>query len=286
MTVAVTGGSGKIGQEVIRQLLARGHRAINIDTRQAEEPLVRFVYADTGRREQVQPVLEQVDAVCHLGEIPGPDAARGTPLELVFANNTRAAAVVLQTAADLKLKRMIYTSSCQAYGMWHYPAVAPQRLPFDETHPLCPQNPYALSKYANERYARFVAERFGLSVAIFRFPWVVAHWTERQTHVRMTRPEIPLEGMGTYLHVSDAARAYVLALENPRPGCEAYHFSAADVLTGIPLRDRLAKEFPDYPALPNDWPDYASPMLTDKAREHFGWEAKWSAREESRGKSE
>ena len=65
----------------------------------------------------------------------------------VWADNTRAGSVVLQTAADLKLPRVIYTSTCQVYGMWEgaSPAV-PQRLPFDETHPLAPGNAYAMWK--------------------------------------------------------------------------------------------------------------------------------------------
>ena len=55
------------------------------------------------------------------------------------------------------------------------------------------------------------------------------------------------EGMFTYVHVSDAARAFVLALENPRPGCEAYHFTAAEIYSAIPLRERMEKFHPRCP---------------------------------------
>src|SRR6185436_4961681 len=92
--------------------------------------------------------------------------------EDVFSHNTQAGSVVLQTAADLKLKRMIYTSTAQVYGCWGYGLVPPVRLPFDETHPLRPQNAYSLGKAAKEWYAQMVSKQSGLSIAIFRFPWV------------------------------------------------------------------------------------------------------------------
>lgn len=278
MRVAVTGGSGRIGSVVIRQLIEGGHQVVNIDHREAEKPLARFVFADLTRREIVQPVLEQVDAVCHLGEIP--NAKWSESHDTIYSRNTASGSVVLQSAADLKLKRVIYTSSCQVYGCWDVNSVAPDRLPFDETHPLRPQNVYALGKMANEGFARLISRDHHLSVAIFRFPAV---WSKDalQLHGRYHRKyDWPLDGLGTYVGVEDLARAYVLALENPRPGCEAYQLSAAEVHIDTPLRERLKQDHPDYPPLPSDWPDYKSPLICDKAREHFGWTPTWNARED------
>ena len=279
MRVAVTGGSGRIGSVLVKELLARGHEVTNIDRR---HPLVspagvRFVFAQLGSRELVQPALEQVDAVCHLGEIP--NVHQGRSPEDVFAENTRAGSVVMQTAADLKLRRAIYTSSCQVYGLWADPVARPLRLPFDETHPVSPHNAYAMSKVANEGYARMLADRQGLSVAAFRFPWVAVDeydddaWTRAHRDVRPTRTD----GFATYVHASDVARAYVLALEHPRAGYEVYHFSAAEISSLIPLRERLREHHADYPPLPGDWPAFKSPVLTNKARQHFGWEPAWNA---------
>jgi nucleoside-diphosphate-sugar epimerase len=277
LRVAVTGGSGSIGSQVIKQLLAAGHQAINIDRRQADEPLARFVFADVTRREQVQPILEQVDAVCHLGEIPnnGPSHSPDT----IYGRNATAASAVLQSAADLKIQRVIYTSTCQVYGTWG-DNVPPLRLPLDETHPLRPHNAYALSKASNEGFCHLVARKYGLSIAIFRFPAVLNFRGAERWYRRRMHDEGPTHDLQTYVGVDDAARAYVLALEQPRPGCEAYHFSAAEVQSAIPLRQRLAEYHPDFPPLPPDWPDFKSPMLCDKARSHFGWEPTWNLREE------
>ena len=274
MRIAVTGGSGKIGSAVCRELVARGHEVINLDLHPPAEAVGRFVQGSAGQREIVQPVFEQVDAVAHLGEIPNVHA--GPSPEEVYARNTRAGAIVMQTAADLKLKRLIYTSSCQVYGMWAGTCTRPARLPFDETHPIAPHNAYAAAKAANETYARIMSDRHGLSVAIFRLPWVHTGDTlePMATHLK-ARPQ-HTDGFATYAQVSDIARAYALALEQPRPGCEVYHFSAAEIMSLYPLRDRLHEHHPDFPPLPADWPPFRTPMVITRARDHFGWEPRWN----------
>jgi nucleoside-diphosphate-sugar epimerase len=93
----------------------------------------------------------------------------------------------------------------------------------------------------------------------------------------MREPPSKTDGFATYLHATDAALAYAAALEHPRPGFEAYHFSAAEIASLHPLRDRLRAHHPDYPPLPEDWPAFKSPLLLNKAREHFGWEPAWNA---------
>jgi nucleoside-diphosphate-sugar epimerase len=258
----------------VKELLARGHDVINIDRKQAANPLTRFVYADLTRREQVQPIFEQVEAVCHLGEIPSVNGPRSP--EEVIAHNVQAGTVVLQTAADLRLQRVISTSSCQVYGMWDGTATRPQRLPFDETHPVHPHNAYSLGKVTTEQYARLIAEKHGVSVAVFRFPWVpIEEYTEEAAQ-KMQKMPAKTDGFATYLHAVDAARAYALAIEHPQPGCEVYHLTAAEIHSLQPLAERLRLHHPSFPSLPADWPAFKSPLLLDKAREHFGWEPKWN----------
>lgn len=275
LRVAVTGGSGRIGSQVVKQLVERGHKVLNLDRREATEPRARFIFVDLRQREQIQPIFENVDAVAHLGEIPG---IWGHTPEEVLSHNVTVGSVVLQTAADLKIPRVIYTSTCQTYGFWTYPQVAPLRLPFDETHPLQPQNAYSLSKAVNENFAQLVSKYQGLSVAIFRFP-AVYPWdkmAEDYNWAQLEKRTGKIDGFQTYVHVDDAARAYVLALENPRPGCEAYHFTADEVEILSPLRERLIRDHPHFPQLPADWPPFKSPVSTAKALAHFGWAPTWN----------
>ncbi|HEV7301829.1 MAG TPA: NAD(P)-dependent oxidoreductase [Tepidisphaeraceae bacterium] len=282
LRVAVTGGSGQIGTSVCRELIARGHQVLNLDRRGPRHPVegARFVYVDLRQRELIQPILETVDAVCHLGEIPNP----GAPIsqDELFYTNTRIGSVVLQTVADLKLRHVVYTSSCQVYGTWGWPNLAPKFLPMDETHPTQPQNHYALSKVANEMYAQWVSAQFGLSVSIFRLPMVFRRFHESWAmHIDRPATEMPNE-LGTYLHATDAATAYAQAIERALPGCETYHLVADDLLINEPLSDLLRRFRPDWPTVPTDWPAFRSPVLTTKAKEKLDWVPKFDFREEFR----
>lgn len=277
LRVATTGGSGRVGQHVVRELVARGHHVTNIDRRAGDTPAQRFVYADIRKREQIQPILENVDALIHMAEIPHAQAPFSN--DEIFSSNITGTAVVLQTAAELKLKRAIYTSSCQAYGIWGGPAVPPLYFPIDEKHPLRPQNVYGLSKQVNEMFCDFLSRTTGLSIAIFRLPGVIANfgdWTFRWMESRAER----VEEMVTHVAAEDVAIAYAMALENPRPGCEVYNLAAADASTLVPLRERFEKFNPEMPPLPADWPDFKAPLATEKFREHFGWQPKWNPRTE------
>jgi nucleoside-diphosphate-sugar epimerase len=259
----------------------RGHNVWNLDRRQAHKPVeeAKFIYCDLRARDQVQRALQEVDAVCHLGEIPGPDSFG--PDEL-FATNTTIGSVVMQTAADIKLKHAVYTSSVQVYGVFGWPQVAPQLMPMDESHPLQPQNTYALSKVANEAYARLMADRYGLSVSIFRPP---ATWGEQWSDRRLDWLEMqegPPHEFHAYCAASDIAVAYAEAVERSLPGCHTFHFSADDIASARPLSEALAQHMPEWPKLPADWPALKSPIVTDRAKELLNWTPKYSILEEFR----
>jgi nucleoside-diphosphate-sugar epimerase len=131
-----------------------------------------------------------------------------------------------------------------------------------------------MGKVAMELYSRMLAEREGLSVAAFRFPLVQVEEYDESWIASMRQKPKQTDGFLTYVHAADVARGYALALEQPRPGFEAYHFSAAEVWSLYPLAPRLREHKPDFPPLPPDWPAFKSPILTTKLREHFGWEPK------------
>ncbi len=267
--VAVTGASGNVGGAVARELLARGLTVINLDRRPSADASLPSLLIDLRDRDAVHQALAHVDAVCHLGEIPN---LCGLPPAEVFAHNTAVGAAVFQAAADLKLKRVVYASSIQYYGFCGSSSAVPCLLPVDEAHPPQPQQAYALSKVANESYARLVAEQQGLSIAAIRLPWM-SNWRldGSEDLSFLDRPTETAYELGTYLHVRDGATAFAATLLSPRPGFEAYNVVAPNALTNRPLADVLREAHPTYPALPANWPALRCPYVDAKFRRHFLW---------------
>lgn len=267
--VAVTGASGNVGGAVARELIARGLSVINLDRRPCSDPAIPSLLINLCDREATFRALANVDAVCHLGEIPN---ICGLPPAQVFSENTAAAANVFQAAADLKLQRVVYASSIQYYGFCGNASAVPRFLPLDESHPPQPQQAYALSKVANESYARLVCEQQGLSLAALRLPWMAGWRLDGSDDLSfLDQPTTHAWELGTYLHRSDGATAFVAALLSARPGFEAYNVVAPNALTNRPLAEVLREAHPTYPALPADWPALRCPYVDTKFRAHFGW---------------
>ena len=105
MRVLVTGGSGRLGQQVLHELVGHGHEVVNADRRPPGAaglgPYREVELSDVGH---VAGALSGCDAVVHLGAIP---TANSHPNEVVFGNNTRATFAVLQAAAMLGIRRAV-----------------------------------------------------------------------------------------------------------------------------------------------------------------------------------
>ena len=267
MNIIVTGGNGRIGKSVVPRLVEAGHQVMVLDRRPADRPGAKFHYLDLSRRELLQPLMDQADTLIHMGEIPNVRA--GNTEEEVFGKNCTVGSLVFQLAAELKYKRVIYTSSIQVYGFMDFDHVAPLKLPVDESYPLQPQNTYAMSKVAIENYARNLCEKRGLSVAVFRLPFVITQeisdaWLARADHTRKLGGEL-----GIYVRDTDVAEAFVLAIEKPRPGFEAYHLAAREVMHSQPIRESIIRDMPGYPRLPENWGKFDNAVSLEQVPRAF-----------------
>ena len=102
MRVVVTGGSGRAGQWVVRQLAEAGHEVVNFDVVQRPElelpgQFCRVELEDAGK---VYDALFQFrpEGICHLAANPAPS---GQAQVDVFGNNVLSAYNLMQAAGDI-----------------------------------------------------------------------------------------------------------------------------------------------------------------------------------------
>ena len=280
MRVLVTGGSGRLGQWTIRDLLAHGHEVTNADRRRAADgdaTAARFIETDLGDVGQVAGAMQGHDAVVHLGAIPSP---YGHADEVVFANNTQATFAVLQAASLLGLRRAAIASSVSAYGMaWTPKPFGARYAPLDEAHPLLIHDPYGLTKEVDERTAEMVHRRTGIQIAALRFHWVAL--TEELAGAAAGAREHPAgmaDNLWGYVDVRDAAIACRLAIEADGFGYAAFNIVAADSLGADPTEDLIRRHLPET-EIRAPIPGTASAFAIERAARLLGWRPRHSWRD-------
>ena len=172
--IAVTGGSGKAGRVVVRDLLERGHDVLNIDivpspessTPDSPAPFLRADVTDYGQTLEALSggeTLPGIEVVVHLAAIPSP--AHATP-DQVFRTNVTSTHTVFSAAARLGLRRVVWASSETTLGLpFERP---PDYAPVDEAH-MYPETSYALSKVLGEEMARQFSRWSGIPIVGLRF---------------------------------------------------------------------------------------------------------------------
>lgn len=278
MKVAVTGGSGRIGRELVRQLAERGHDTLSLDIVAPADLSIPHKVLDLRAPTAVRKVFDGQDAICHLAEWPGVWVG---PAE-TYAYNTEVGSSIMAIAKQVGIGQFIYTSTFQIYGYWGGNISGKDPAPtlqFEETSLIRPQNAYALSKASNETFAQLMARDGQMPIAAFRFPSVVngkqIDWNGRARH---RNKQVWPEDFGTYVKVEDAALGYCLALERGWTGFEAFHFAADDTLFGGNMTQALLQQWPEI-ALPAGWTDETPIVSTAKARARLGWAPSISLRQ-------
>jgi nucleoside-diphosphate-sugar epimerase len=169
--VVVTGGSGRLGQLVIQELLFHDYQVLSLDrVRPAVNACPSWI-ADLRGPGDLYQALTGAYGVMHLGAYQAPGLA---PDAEIFSNNVTASYNVLKAAGDLGVKKVVMASSTAAFGfIYALRRVIPEYLPLDEKHPSTPQDPYGLSKLVGEQIADSLARLYAdITISSLRFPGV------------------------------------------------------------------------------------------------------------------
>src|SRR5918995_5416850 len=169
--IVVTGGSGRLGQFAIRELLSHNYEVLSLDRIPARERLCPSWIADLRNGGDLYQALRDAFGVVHLGAYQAPDLA---PDSETFSNNVSSTYNVLRAAADLGVKKVVIASITAAFGFIYAKSLwPPEYLPLDESHPSKPQDSYGLSKIVGEQIAdSMVAAHEVMTISSLRFPGV------------------------------------------------------------------------------------------------------------------
>jgi nucleoside-diphosphate-sugar epimerase len=282
--IVVTGGSGKAGRAIVRDLLERGHEVLNVDLVPSEEssspdspaPFLRADLTDFGQALEALSggeLMARPEAVVHLAAIPSP--VHATP-DVVFRTNVTSTHAVFAAAVRLGMRRVVWASSETVLGLpFDRP---PDYAPVDEEHELRPESSYALSKVVGEEMARQFSRWSGIPFVGLRFSNIM----ERHDYERFPSfwddPQLRKWNLWSYVDESHVAESVRLALTSELPGAEAFIVAAADTVMQRPSRDLMAEVFPEVP-IRGDLAEHGTLLSIEKARRLLGYQARFSWRE-------
>lgn len=157
MRVLITGSEGFVGRNLARYLMERGFEVLRLDLGGDAE-----LRLDVSDFDGLWAALskERFDAVIHLAAIANIPKSIQDPY-LCFKVNSLGTLNMLEVSARKSVKRFIYASSANVYGV-------PLELPVRETTPFNPRTPYDYSKAASEMFVESYHRVKGLPTVILR----------------------------------------------------------------------------------------------------------------------
>ena len=268
--IVVTGAAGRLGRRVVQLLVDQNKEVLATDQLAADDLPTEFVRCDLADAKVVEGILKSAEAVVHMGAIPGP--LREDP-RVIFDNNVASTFNVMMSAAELGLRRVVFSSS--AFGMgWAHDgnAFVPLYLPLDEEHPMMPFEPYGLSKQVGEDIGRMVARNTDTTVVSLRFTNVALPEVQAEFPWPAPTPENPLTlVMWAYADARDVAEAHVLALDAEIGEYEAFMLAQPSSRFTEPTIDLIKNNFGDRVKIREGLSGTASVISTEKAQRLLGW---------------
>jgi len=171
MKYLVTGGAGFIGSNLVKKLLEMNEDVRILDNfatgkRENILPLINnphltVIEGDLRSFHIVRTAVKGVDYILHQGALPSVPRSINDPITTNDVN-ILGTLNILEAAKEFGVKRVICASSSSIYGN-------SETLPKVETMPVNPMSPYALTKYAQERYCQIYYNLYGLETVALRY---------------------------------------------------------------------------------------------------------------------
>jgi len=221
MFVAVTGASGLVGGNLVRELLAQGHTVralVREDQRALEGLTVERIRGDVLEPATLEPLCQGVEVVFHLAAKVTIDGDQGGMVDKVNIIGARHIAAAARAAG---VRRLVHFSSIHALES------RPDDQPIDERRPFVEEldaPTYDRTKAAGEREIGH-ALREGLDAVVINPTGIIGPYDHKPSNtgaliLGLLRRELPalVDGGFDWVDVRDVAKAAIAAAERGRSG--------------------------------------------------------------------
>ena len=244
MRIAVTGGTGFLGQNTISRLIQGGHQ-VQAWYRGSCPPAQTGVDWIPGQLDDPQATEELIsgcDAVVHLAVARTGQSFMRHPDEPVayFQTNVIGTLRLIEAAAETGVERFVFISS----GAVHQKVA--DDLPLDERHPLWPESLYGANKASIETLVHAYGFSNRLKIATLRPVSIVgiedpienSKWFELTRKI-ISGEQVDVRGGGKIVPVDDVARAIECLLHTNQSiagetfNCSAGFYSDHQIATWV-----------------------------------------------------
>jgi UDP-glucose 4-epimerase len=299
MRILVTGGAGYIGSVITEELCRDRHEVLVYDNlskghRGAVSADAEFIHADLMDSDTLRQALNEhgIEAVIHMAADSLVGESTHNPARY-YRNNVAAGLNLLDEMLAAGVKRLVFSSTAAVYG-------EPAKQPIEETDATVPTNPYGETKLAFERALRWYESAYGLRYASLRYfnaagatircgeahapethliPLILQAAAGKREYLEIYGDDYPTRD-GTcvrdYIHVTDLARAHILALgildeksSIYNLGCGGSGYSVREVMTTareVTGRDFIVRTSPRRTGDPG-----TLVASSEKIRRELGW---------------
>ena len=277
MKIVVTGGAGKLGRWVVRDLTSAQHAVTIFDKVRSAEAADRILTGDIENLSEVSEAFDGADAVIHLAGIPTHGVVAD---DVTFRINVMGTFNVHEAARRRGIRRVVSLSSEAvlgwAPGSWEREHV-PAYLPIDENHPCAPQDCYGLSKQVVEDIARSFTAKCGMETVLIRAPWIVS--PEELEQLAKSGGRTPSRfALYHYVDARDLAQACRLAAERPLQGTHTIYVGSGESSVAEPLSSLLPRLMPSIGDKAQALQDRRAAVSIEKAKRLLDWEPRYSWR--------
>ncbi|MFD1009458.1 NAD-dependent epimerase/dehydratase family protein [Oceanisphaera ostreae] len=268
--VVVTGGSGRVGGYVVRQLL-KDYQVVIADL-VAGNAEAEYIEANVMNLAQLREAFAGADAVVHLAAL---DFDWGCPPEQYIDVNVRGTWHVLQAASEMGVKKVVLCSSISACGLPEMrPDWQPEYLPVDERHTNKPCQGYSVSKILMEQMAKSFVDSTNMDVICLR-PLAVILDETLETYIEFV--DAPDRNwLFYYVTAEDVATAFDCALKAEGLRYGVFYLSADDTSHPLPTMEWYRNIIGNQPEvrIPRRYQENprASIFSSSAAKEILGWQ--------------